>query len=95
MILEKVYITWGKLFSLACLHLQMVGDLELLMFGLLLGHVRQLSSCNVAACYYGLGMASLALAVPLLPCLLGVTALFLRYSITLAPLASLDIFALI
>lgn len=55
------------------------------MFGLLLGHVRQLSSCNVAACYYGLAMASLALAVPLLPCLLGVTALFLRYFRLLSP----------
>ncbi|KAI3458736.1 hypothetical protein Pfo_015399 [Paulownia fortunei] len=42
------------------------------------GHLRQMSSCDVAACYYGLGIASLALAVPLLPCLLGITALFLR-----------------
>ncbi|KAK6136085.1 hypothetical protein DH2020_030190 [Rehmannia glutinosa] len=42
------------------------------------GHLRQISSCDVAACYYGLGMASLALSVPLLPCLLGITALFLR-----------------
>ncbi|KAG8380698.1 hypothetical protein BUALT_Bualt06G0043000 [Buddleja alternifolia] len=42
------------------------------------GHLRQMSSCDVAACYYGLGMASIALAVPLLPCLLGITALFLR-----------------
>ncbi|KAL3629085.1 Inositol phosphorylceramide glucuronosyltransferase 1 [Castilleja foliolosa] len=40
------------------------------------GHLRQLS-CDVAACYYGLGMTSIALAVPLLPCLLGITALFL------------------
>ncbi|KAL0303702.1 UNVERIFIED_CONTAM: Inositol phosphorylceramide glucuronosyltransferase 1 [Sesamum radiatum] len=45
------------------------------------GHVREMSSCDAAACYYGLGMASLALVVPLLPCLLGVTALFLRYSV--------------
>ncbi|GER26821.1 glycogenin-1 [Striga asiatica] len=42
------------------------------------GHLRQVSSCDVAACYYGLGLASLALAVPLLPCLFGITALFLR-----------------
>ncbi|KAL8551945.1 hypothetical protein ACS0TY_000842 [Phlomoides rotata] len=48
------------------------------------GHVRQLSSCDVAACYYGLGMAFLALAVPLLPCLLGITALFLRLALMVA-----------
>ncbi|KAL0317172.1 UNVERIFIED_CONTAM: Inositol phosphorylceramide glucuronosyltransferase 1, partial [Sesamum angustifolium] len=36
------------------------------------GHLREMSSCDVAACYYGLGMASLALAV----LILGVTALF-------------------
>ncbi|CAK7341203.1 unnamed protein product [Dovyalis caffra] len=41
------------------------------------GH-RQGSSCNVAAWYYGLGMASLAAAAPSLPCIFGVTALFLR-----------------
>ncbi|XP_062144687.1 inositol phosphorylceramide glucuronosyltransferase 1 isoform X2 [Alnus glutinosa] len=42
------------------------------------GHQRQELSCNVAALYYGLGMAFLAVAAPSLPCLLGVTALFLR-----------------
>ncbi|KAL3834048.1 hypothetical protein ACJIZ3_008784 [Penstemon smallii] len=42
------------------------------------GHLRHTSSCDVAACSYGLGMAFLALAVPLLPCVLGITALFLR-----------------
>ncbi|KAL2227558.1 UNVERIFIED_CONTAM: Inositol phosphorylceramide glucuronosyltransferase 1 [Sesamum indicum] len=60
--------------------------LDLLMFDMCLGHLREMSSCDVAACYYGLGMASLALAVPLLPCLLGVTALFLRYSVISLPL---------
>ncbi|KAL0321952.1 UNVERIFIED_CONTAM: Inositol phosphorylceramide glucuronosyltransferase 1 [Sesamum calycinum] len=48
------------------------------------GHLREMSSCDVAACYYGLGMASLALAVPLLPCLLGVTALFVRVGLMVA-----------
>ncbi|PSR92817.1 Inositol phosphorylceramide glucuronosyltransferase [Actinidia chinensis var. chinensis] len=42
------------------------------------GHQRQASSCDVAACYYGLGMALLAVAAPALPCFLGITALFLR-----------------
>ncbi|XP_073016287.1 LOW QUALITY PROTEIN: inositol phosphorylceramide glucuronosyltransferase 1-like [Primulina eburnea] len=42
------------------------------------GHLRQMSSCDASAWYYGLGLASLALAAPLLPCLLGITALFLR-----------------
>ncbi|EYU19884.1 hypothetical protein ABFS82_06G078600 [Erythranthe guttata] len=48
------------------------------------GHLRHMSSCDVAGCYYGLGMASLALAVPLLPCLLGITALFLRLGLMVA-----------
>ncbi|KAL8506225.1 hypothetical protein ACS0TY_017187 [Phlomoides rotata] len=42
------------------------------------GHVRQLFSYDVDACYYGLAMTSLALDVTLLPCLLGITAIFLR-----------------
>lgn len=41
------------------------------------GH-RQGSTCNVAAWYYGLGMALLAVGAPSLPCIFGVTALFLR-----------------
>uniref|UniRef100_A0A5B7AY19 Hexosyltransferase n=1 Tax=Davidia involucrata TaxID=16924 RepID=A0A5B7AY19_DAVIN len=42
------------------------------------GHQRQLSSCDVATWYYGLGMAFLAVAAPSLPCVFGITALFLR-----------------
>ncbi|XP_022890927.1 inositol phosphorylceramide glucuronosyltransferase 1-like isoform X2 [Olea europaea var. sylvestris] len=43
------------------------------------GHFRQMSSCDFATTwYYGLGAAFLALATPLLPSVLGVTALFLR-----------------
>ncbi|KAJ4833365.1 Inositol phosphorylceramide glucuronosyltransferase 1 [Turnera subulata] len=41
-------------------------------------HQRQGSSCDIAAWYYGLGMAFLAVAAPSLPCLFGITALFLR-----------------
>ncbi|KAG4914037.1 hypothetical protein JHK86_054470 [Glycine max] len=41
-------------------------------------HQRQISSCDVATWYYGLGMALLAIAAPSLPCLFGITALFLR-----------------
>ncbi|KAK9292970.1 hypothetical protein L1049_020952 [Liquidambar formosana] len=42
------------------------------------GHQRQASSCDVATWYYGLGMVFLAVAAPSLPCVFGVTALFLR-----------------
>ncbi|XP_042513003.1 inositol phosphorylceramide glucuronosyltransferase 1-like [Macadamia integrifolia] len=42
------------------------------------GHQRHASTCDVATWYYGLGMAFLAVAAPSLPCLLGVTALFVR-----------------
>ncbi|WVY94152.1 hypothetical protein V8G54_033240 [Vigna mungo] len=42
------------------------------------GHQRQVSSCDVATWYYGLGMALLAIAAPSLPCLFGITALFAR-----------------
>lgn len=42
------------------------------------GHQRQTSSCDVASWFYGLGMAFLAVAVPSLPCLFGITALFAR-----------------
>ncbi|KAL6989080.1 Inositol phosphorylceramide glucuronosyltransferase 1 [Sarracenia purpurea var. burkii] len=42
------------------------------------GHQRQVSSCDIATFYYALGMASLAVAAPSLPCFLGITALFLR-----------------
>ncbi|KAK7269164.1 hypothetical protein RIF29_21880 [Crotalaria pallida] len=39
---------------------------------------RQMSSCDTATWFYGLGMVFLAIAAPSLPYLLGVTALFLR-----------------
>ncbi|XP_004302108.1 PREDICTED: inositol phosphorylceramide glucuronosyltransferase 1 [Fragaria vesca subsp. vesca] len=41
-------------------------------------HQRQVSLCDSASLHYGLGMAFLAVAAPSLPCLFGVTALFLR-----------------
>ncbi|KAJ1385110.1 Nucleotide-diphospho-sugar transferase [Sesbania bispinosa] len=44
-------------------------------------HQRQMSSCDAATWYYGLGMALLAIAAPSLPCLFGVTALFLRLAL--------------
>ena len=43
-----------------------------------IGHQRQVSLCDSASLHYGLGMAFLAVAAPSLPCLFGVTALFLR-----------------
>lgn len=42
------------------------------------GHQRQVSSYNATVLYYGLGMAFLAIAVPSLPFLFGITALFVR-----------------
>ncbi|KAL6142925.1 hypothetical protein ACLB2K_061200 [Fragaria x ananassa] len=42
------------------------------------GHQRQVSLCDSASLHYGLGMTFLAVAAPSLPCLFGVTALFLR-----------------
>ncbi|ONI05028.1 hypothetical protein PRUPE_6G352300 [Prunus persica] len=42
------------------------------------GHQRQESLCDSATLCYGLGMAFLAIAAPSLPCLFGITALFLR-----------------
>ncbi|OIT30994.1 PREDICTED: inositol phosphorylceramide glucuronosyltransferase 1-like [Nicotiana attenuata] len=42
------------------------------------GHQRQQSCCDIAAWYYGLGMAFLAIAAPALPGIFGVTSLFLR-----------------
>ncbi|GAV86215.1 Glyco_transf_8 domain-containing protein [Cephalotus follicularis] len=42
------------------------------------GHQRQVSSCDFSIWCYGLGMAFLAIAAPSMPCVFGVTALFLR-----------------
>ncbi|CAL5208430.1 unnamed protein product [Lathyrus oleraceus] len=41
-------------------------------------HPRQISSCDATTWFYGLGMAFLAIVAPSLPCLFGITALFLR-----------------
>ncbi|XP_022144543.1 inositol phosphorylceramide glucuronosyltransferase 1 [Momordica charantia] len=41
-------------------------------------HQWQASSCDVTTWFYGLGMAFLAVVAPTLPCILGITALFLR-----------------
>lgn len=51
----------------------------LLAFCCFIGHQRQQSCCDIAAWYYGLGMAFLAIAAPALPGIFGVTSLFLRY----------------
>ncbi|KAG4997600.1 hypothetical protein JHK85_029039 [Glycine max] len=44
-------------------------------------HQRQMSSCDAATWFYGLGMAFLAIATPSLPFLFGITALFLRLAL--------------
>ncbi|KAF3452376.1 hypothetical protein FNV43_RR02809 [Rhamnella rubrinervis] len=41
------------------------------------GHQHHASSCDLATWYYGLGMAFLAVAAPSLPCLFGITSLFM------------------
>ncbi|GMN25810.1 hypothetical protein TIFTF001_001066 [Ficus carica] len=48
------------------------------------GHQRLASSCDIAAWYYGLGMAFLAIVAPSLPCFLGITALFSRLALMVA-----------
>ncbi|XP_057961461.1 inositol phosphorylceramide glucuronosyltransferase 1 isoform X2 [Malania oleifera] len=48
------------------------------------GHQRQVSSCDVASGFYWMGMALLAVAAPSLPCLFGVTALFMRLGLMVA-----------
>ncbi|KAI8024362.1 Inositol phosphorylceramide glucuronosyltransferase 1 [Camellia lanceoleosa] len=48
------------------------------------GLQQQVSSCDIATCYYGLGMAFLAVAARSLPCFLGITALFLRLGLMFA-----------
>lgn len=42
------------------------------------GFQRNVSRCDIVAWFYWLGMTSLAIVVPSLPCLLGITALFAR-----------------
>lgn len=48
------------------------------------GHQRQVSAFDVTSRYYGLGMAILAVAAPLLPFMLGVTALIARLGLMVA-----------
>ncbi|MED6225239.1 Inositol phosphorylceramide glucuronosyltransferase 1 [Stylosanthes scabra] len=48
------------------------------------GHQRQMSSCDIATWFYGLGMTFLAIAAPSLTFLFGVTALFLRLGLIVA-----------
>ncbi|XP_024025163.1 inositol phosphorylceramide glucuronosyltransferase 1 [Morus notabilis] len=48
------------------------------------GHQRLASSCDIAAWYYGLGMAFLAIVAPSVPCFLGITALFGRLALIVA-----------
>ncbi|XP_077227966.1 plant glycogenin-like starch initiation protein 6 [Tasmannia lanceolata] len=48
------------------------------------GHQRPLSNCDSTTWFYGTGMAVLAVAVPSLPILLGITALFARLGLMVA-----------
>uniref|UniRef100_A0A2P2LMZ8 Hexosyltransferase n=1 Tax=Rhizophora mucronata TaxID=61149 RepID=A0A2P2LMZ8_RHIMU len=42
------------------------------------GHQRLASSCDFSVCYYWLGMAFLAVTAPSIPCVFGISALFVR-----------------
>ncbi|PIA36439.1 hypothetical protein AQUCO_03400370v1 [Aquilegia coerulea] len=53
-------------------------DLESFDFDSGKGHQRHVAGCDIASWYYGLGMSFLAISVPLLPCVMGITALFTR-----------------
>lgn len=48
------------------------------------GHQRHASNCDIAAWFYGTGIAVLAVATPALPYVLGVTALFVRLGLMTA-----------
>ncbi|XP_057550157.1 inositol phosphorylceramide glucuronosyltransferase 1 [Amaranthus tricolor] len=73
--LRLVY-QWGKIKATqAALY---SSDPESLDYDYRKGHQRQVSSYDAAVLYYGLGMAFLAIIAPLLPYLLGITALFVR-----------------
>ncbi|KAL5990592.1 hypothetical protein ACLOJK_011494 [Asimina triloba] len=48
------------------------------------GHQRQVSICDAVSWFYWIGMAFLAVAVPALPCMLGITALFVRLGLMVA-----------
>ncbi|KAJ6384246.1 hypothetical protein OIU78_027536 [Salix suchowensis] len=78
--LHLIYL-WGKRMATQAASLSSPPDS--LAYDSRKGH-RQGSSCDVAAWYYGLGMALLAVAAPSLPCIFGVTALFLRLGLMVA-----------
>ncbi|PKI39091.1 hypothetical protein CRG98_040515 [Punica granatum] len=48
------------------------------------GHQKQALACDAATWFYGLGMVFLSIAAPALPCLFGITALFLRLGLMVA-----------
>ncbi|KAK4782739.1 hypothetical protein SAY86_007113 [Trapa natans] len=48
------------------------------------GHQRQALHCDAATWFYGLGTAFLSITAPALPCLFGITALFLRLGLMVA-----------
>ncbi|KAJ6360042.1 hypothetical protein OIU85_004813 [Salix viminalis] len=79
--LHLIYL-WGKRMATQAASLSSPPD-SLAYDSRKAGH-RQGSSCDVAAWYYGLGMALLAVAAPSLPCIFGVTALFLRLGLMVA-----------
>ncbi|GAA0170647.1 glycosyltransferase [Lithospermum erythrorhizon] len=45
------------------------------------GHIREVSCCDISRWHYGVGLGSVAVVAPALPCIFGVTALFLRLAL--------------
>lgn len=78
--LHLIYL-WGK--RMATQAASLSPHSESLAYDSRKGH-RQGSTCDVAAWYYGLGMVLLAVGAPSLPCIFGVTALFLRLGLMVA-----------
>ncbi|KAK3010549.1 hypothetical protein RJ639_011160 [Escallonia herrerae] len=71
---------WGRMVSSQASLSSRAGSLD---YDSAKGHQRHFS-CDVATLYYGSGMAFLAVATPAVPCLFGITALFLRLGLIVA-----------
>ncbi|KAK2970402.1 hypothetical protein RJ640_016256 [Escallonia rubra] len=71
---------WGRMVSSQASLSSRAGSLD---YDSAKGHQKHVS-CDVATLYYGSGMAFLAVATPAIPCLFGITALFLRLGLIVA-----------
>ncbi|VFQ84957.1 unnamed protein product [Cuscuta campestris] len=84
------FISFGSYLNLVQKRGKLMGNqvgssrVESLAYDSAKAHQRQQSCYDMAAWNYSLGMAFLAIATPSLPCLLGVTSLFLRLGLMVA-----------